>query len=176
MSGPLRLVVAPIAVALLVLAVVLGVMRLVDPPGEGSAGSDGGSDVGTGAGSDVGAGAGSGVPGSPGTAQPAPSGSSSDQPDPDAPMSRFTSVARGADDRSLAVSFWGGVADCYSYTVRAEEGDGVVTLRLRERRTFEGPCIELALQYDRTVQLGRPLGTRRVVDAQSGETLLGPTR
>lgn len=177
MSGPLRLVVAPVAVALVVVALVLGVMRLADPPGEGVGGSDVGSGVGSGGGSGGGAG-GSGAPGFPGTGSPEPpaTGPTSPPADPDAPMSRFTAVSRAPEDRALSVSFWGGVKDCYRYTVRTEERADVVTLTLREKRVFDGPCIELAQQYDRTVPLDQPLGTRRVVDAGTGETLLGPSR
>jgi hypothetical protein len=73
------------------------------------------------------------------------------------------------------VRFWGGVETCYAYSVRAEEGDRAVRLTLVERSRSDGPCIELAQQYDRTVHLREPLGDRRVVDAETGETLIGPT-
>jgi hypothetical protein len=170
MNAPLRFVVAPVVVALLVLAVVLGVMRLADPPGDGVAGSDPGSDAGTGVG------AGGGSPGNPGSTEAPPTSGPTSQPDPDAPMSRFTSVTRTADDLSVSVRFWGGVRDCYRYTVDATEDTDVVTLTLREKRTTDKPCIELAQEYDRTVPLEKPLGLRRVVDEKTGETLLGPTR
>lgn len=166
MNAPLRFVVAPVAVALLVLAVVLGVMRLADPPGEGVGGSDAGTGVGAGGGS----------PGNPGSTEVPPTSEPPSQPAPDAPMSQFTSVTRDPDDLSVSVRFWGGVEDCYRYTVDAAEDADVVTLTLREKRTTDGPCIELAQEYDRTVQLEKPLGLRRVVDAKTGETLLGPTR
>lgn len=163
MTGMLRLVVAPVLVALVVLAVVLGVMALADPSGEGPAGTV--------------PGAGGGAPGSSGSADPAaPSTEPGGGADPDAPMSQFTSVTRARDGRALDVRFWGGVDDCYRYTVLAEETARTVTLSRSEERTVDGACIELAQEYERTVRLEQPLGTRRVVDAVTGETLLGPTR
>lgn len=121
---------------------------------------------------------GGGVPGSTGTAVPpaTPSTAPSTEPGPDDPMSRFISVTRGADGRSLDVTFWGGVEDCYAYTVRAEESADVVALSLSERSTFEGACIDMAQEYDRTVRLEQPLGVRRVVDAATGDVLLRRTR
>jgi len=163
MTGMLRLVVAPVLAALVVLAVVLGVMALADPSGEGPAGTV--------------PGAGGGAPGSSGSADPAaPSTEPGGGADPDAPMSQFTSVTRARDGRALDVRFWGGVDDCYRYTVLAEETARTVTLSRSEERTVDGACIELAQEYERTVRLEQPLGTRRVVDAVTGETLLGPTR
>lgn len=116
---------------------------------------------------------GGGGPGSTGSA--APPSAPSTEPGPDEPMSRFTSVRRGADDSSLEVRFWGGVEDCYEYAVRAAESADTVALSLSERTTFDGACIDMAQEYDRTVRLDEPLGGRRVVDADTGETLLGPT-
>lgn len=112
---------------------------------------------------------------------PVPGGSVSGTPQPGggsgAPQSRFTAVARGADDRSLEVTFWGGVAECYSYDVRSAETATDVRLTLVEHRsTAQQVCIDLAQQLSRTVRLGGPLGPRAVVDAATGETLLGPTR
>lgn len=142
----------PLAVALVVLAVVLGVAmgltRLTGSPG----GSGGGS------------------PGSSGDGSP---GSGSTQA-PDELMSRFTSVTRGADGRSVEVQFWGGVEDCYRYTVDAEDVGATVALTLTEEATFEGACIDLAQQYDRTVRLDAALGSRAVVDTVTGDVLLGP--
>lgn len=146
-SQALRRVGVPVAVAVVVLAVVLGVFRLADPPGSAPGGS---------------------VVGSPGAGGGAPA------PGPDEPMSRFTSVAGGADGRSLEVQFWGGVEDCYRYTVGAEQTHKLVTLSLTEKTTFDGACIDLAQQYDRTVRLDGALGTRAVVDATTGEVLLAP--
>ncbi len=164
MTGMLRLVVAPILVALVVLAVVLGVMALADPSGEAPAGTA--------------PGAGGSAPGSTGTAAPpaSPSAEPGTVTGPDAPMSQFTSVTRTRDDLALQVRFWGGVDDCFRYTVLAEETRRTVTLSRTEKRTVDGACIELAQEYDRSVPLEQPLGTRRVVDGVTGQTLLAPTR
>ena len=37
-------------------------------------------------------------------------------------------------------------------------------------------CIDLAVEVKKTVQLDAPLDLRRVVDADTGETLLGPAK
>lgn len=154
----------PGAVALLVLVVVLGVVRLAGQSGDS-----------TGAGPGAGSGA-----GSSGDAGSSPSGGAGGvggepAPDPAGPTSRFTAVTRGGDGRSLEVRFWGGVEDCYRYTVGAVETGSMVRLRLVEKSTFGGACIELAQQYDRTVPLDGALGTRTVVDAATGDVLLAPS-
>ena len=95
---------------------------------------------------------------------------------PDEPASQFTAVTRSADDRSLEVTFWGGVEECNAFDVPATETARTVELTLRVRPRGAQACIELAQQHTRTVQLGEPLGLRTVVDAATGTTLLGPTR
>ena len=152
-SQTLRRVGVPLAVALAVLGLVLGVGRLVDPPGEG------------------------GVGGSIGSPGHGPTTGPTDDPtaDPAAPMSRFTSVTVGAGGDAVDVRFWGGVEDCYRYTILARETDKTVTLRLREESTFDGACIDLAQEYERTVSLDAPLGVRTVLDAVTGESLLAPS-
>ena len=164
-SDSLRRVGVPIAVALAVLALVLGVIRLVDH----GARDGGGSGIGS-------PGSGGGEPGSSGSAAP-PSLAPGDEPtvDPDAPMSRFPErdVHRGAvRARSHRGS---GVEDCYRYTVIARETDETVTLSLREKTTFDGACIDLAQEYERTIRLDEPLGVRVVLDAVTGEGLLAPS-
>lgn len=165
-SESLRRVGVPIAVALAVLALVLGVVLLVDQGARDGGGSGTGS---------PGAGGG-GEPGSSGDAKP-PSVAPGGEPtaDPDAPMSRFTAVTAGESDTSVDVRFWGGVEDCYRYTVVARETDETVTLSLREKTTFEGACIDLAQEYERTIRLDEPLGVRVVLDAVTGESLLAPS-
>lgn len=95
---------------------------------------------------------------------------------PDEPTSQFTTVSRSADDRSLEVTFWGGVEECYAFDVQAKESARVVELLLHVQSRGAQACIELAQEHTRTVQLDEPLGLRLVVDAATGTTLLGPTR
>lgn len=174
-SSAVRRVGIPLAVGLGVLAVILAVVRLTGSP-------DGGGSAGTGAGAGGGV-TGTAAPGSGGTAgatpsvvPPEPGPEPSAGPDPDARMSRFVSVAPGQHGATLEVQFWGGVETCYEYSIRADESDREVGLRLVERSRSKGPCIELAQQYVRTVHLQAPLDGRRVVDADTGETLLARTR
>ena len=150
-----RRVGVPLAVALAVLAVVLGVSRLAGPAGEGRGDGQSGS---------------SGGP-RPASSTPTAAGTA----DPDAPMSRFSSVSPGPDGRSLEVRFWGGVDTCYRYRVDADETGEEVALTLREKTTFDGACIDLAKEYARTVPLTEDLGVRKVVDAVTGEVLLAPS-
>ena len=152
-------------VAATVLAVVLTVIALAgrgndtDPvdsvPGSGSS-------------------AGGGTSGSAGSALPPPAAST--EPGPDDPMTRFTSVRADASGRTLTVTFWGGVDTCYRYAVRSDETARDVSLSLAEERRGDGPCIEIAQQYERTVRLEAPLGDRQVVDAATGEVVLDATR
>jgi hypothetical protein len=119
-------------------------------------------------------GSGGSVTGSPGTAvPPAPPSAQPGPPD----GSRFTSVTRSADDRSLEVSFYGGVPECYSYSVHADETDAKVQLSVVEKRTAgDKPCIDLAVQINETVRLAAPLGLRTVVDSETGVAVLGPRK
>ena len=116
---------------------------------------------------------GGGVPGSSGSADPgepvAP------DVEPTAATSRFDSVSPVDDGAGLLVTFYGGVDTCYTYLVAAEESAKEVALRLVEDRTSGEVCIDVAQQYERTVELERPLGDRRVVDAETG-TALYPVR
>ncbi len=120
-------------------------------------------------------GAAGGTSGSPGSAVPPAPPSTAPSAEP--PDSRFTSVRRGDDDRSIDVTFWGGVPECYDYDVRAAEDDRAVRISVVERRTAgDKPCIDLAVEVRRTVRLDAPLGLRQVVDPETGETLLGPAK
>ena len=136
--------------------------RLLEPMapdqggGSGSSGSSGGST------------------GSAGTVSAAPGGPATDVP---AEGSRFSSVTRAADDRSLTVTFYGGVPECYSYAVKAAETGTQVRLSVVETRTAgDKPCIDLAMEITKTVPLDAPLGLRQVVDAESGAVVLAPSR
>ncbi|MDQ1600143.1 MAG: hypothetical protein QOD68_1617, partial [Actinomycetota bacterium] len=122
---------------------------------------------------DLGGGSG-GSTGSAGTASAAPGGPATDVP---AEGSRFSSVTRAADDRSLKVTFYGGVPECYSYDVHTDETGRQVRLSVAETRTAgDKPCIDLAMEITKTVPLDAPLGLRTVVDAESGAVVLGPSR
>ena len=122
-------------------------------------------------------GAAGGTPGSTGSVsvvppEPAPAGPSGEQP-----ASRFTSVRRGGDDRSIDVTFWGGVPECYDYDVRAVEDERAVRISVVEHRSAgDKPCIDLAVEVRKTVRLDAPLDLRLVVDAETGEALLGPEK
>jgi hypothetical protein len=123
---------------------------------------------------DLGGGSGSSTGGSAGTVSAAPGGPATDVP---AEGSRFSAVTRAADDRSLKVTFYGGVPECYSYAVKADETDRQVRLSVVETRTAgDKPCIDLAMEITKTVPLDAPLGLRTVVDAESGAVVLGPSR
>ena len=118
-------------------------------------------------------GTGSAVPGSPGTADPgSPVAPVAPDVEPSASTSRFDSVALVDGGSALRVSFYGGVDTCYSYDVVAKESADQVSLRLVEKSRGE-VCIDLAQQYERTVKLAKPLGSRTVVDADTGSPLLG---
>jgi hypothetical protein len=117
------------------------------------------------------AGSASAVPGSPGTADPgAPVAPVAPAVEPSAPTSRFDSATPVDGDTALRVSFYGGVDSCYSYDVVAKESADQVSLRLVETSRGE-VCIDLAQEYERTVQLAKPLGGRTVVDADTGSPI-----
>lgn len=165
-------VAVPLVVAGVVLAIVLGAAaasgRFTPDDGTSSAGGPG---SGTRAGGEPGSAASEMPSVNPG-AEPDPGGS----PEPDEPVSQFTSVTPLADGRSVEVTFWGGVEACYDYTVTASETAETVVLTRTERFRGKGACIDLAVEHSRTVALDAPLAGRSVVDALSGQTLLGPTR
>ena len=171
----------PALAAAAVLVLVLGILALAgrgddtDPTGAGSGGS----------GSSAGSGSSDGHTGQGGMAPPStgePGSDSGGDPGSDTgsgaddPMTRFTAVRAGSDDRSVDVRFYGGVDTCYAYVVRADETSRQVALSLSEERKGDGPCIDLAQEYQRSVPLDRPLGDRRVVDATTGDVLLDPPR
>ena len=158
------------AVVLAVLGLVLGVLRpWTDPTADDSSGRG----AGPGSGSTVGSpGTGGGSSGSSGDASPPATPSA--EPGADDPQTRFTAVDLGADGASLDVTFWGGVETCFRYTLRADEDPQLVSISLVEERRTDGPCIEMAQEYRRSVALDEPLGDRRVRDAETGESLLDP--
>ena len=119
---------------------------------------------------------GSGSGGSPGTVVP-PVGPSTapGTEDPASPESRFSSVKPDGSG-GLVVAFTGGVDTCFSYTVVPTETDRRISLALVEKTTSEKACVDMAQVYERRVPLAKPLGTRQVVDAETGAVLLGPSR
>ena len=124
-----------------------------DQPGDGASGS------------------GSGMPGSTGGADPGTAEPPVAPPvQPTASTSRFDSVAPVDGGAALRVTFYGGVESCYTYTVVAEETAKQVALRLVEERNGD-VCIDLAQQYERTVDLKGPLGSRPVMDADTNQSL-----
>jgi hypothetical protein len=156
--------VAPPAAALLVLLVIGAVWAVLSFGHDGTGAQPGGGGAGSSGNSAGSAGTGSAAPGGPATGVPAEG-------------SRFSSVTRAADDRSLEVAFYGGVPECYSYAVRAAETSRQVRLTVVETRTAgDKPCIDLAMEITKTVPLDSPLGLRTVVDAASGTVVLGPSR
>jgi len=162
-----------------VLVVVLGVIAVAgrgDDVDTGSAGAGGGSSDGrSGQGGMAPPSASSSMPStSPGNDSGTAPGNGSNA-GADDPMTRFTDVRAGAGDRTVEVTFYGGVDTCYAYVVRADETAQQVALSLSEERKGDGPCIELAQEYERSVPLDRPLGDRRVVDAATGDVLLDPS-
>lgn len=72
--------------------------------------------------------------------------------------------------KTLTVRFWGGV--CESYSVSAKESSSQVKLEIKGKRLHPGrPCILIAKQIDKKVELDKPLGDRKVVDARTGEAV-----
>jgi len=160
----------PALVAAVVLVVVLAMIGLAGRDNDvdtGSAGAGGGS-------SDDRSGQGGMAPPSAGSSVPGTSPGSDANAAAEDPMSRFTDVRAGEGDRSVEVTFYGGVDTCYGYVVRADETAQQVALSLAEERKGDGPCIDLAQEYERSVPLDGPLGDRRVVDAATGDVLLEP--
>ena len=176
----------PALVAAVVLVVVLGVLAVAgrdndtDTAGPGSGGSGAGSGGSAGSdGSDGSAGhTGQGGMAPPSTGEPGSDPGTGSDPGSgaDDPVTRFTRTSAGADGRSVQVTFYGGVDTCYAYVVRADETARQVALSLSEERKGDGPCIDLAQEYQRTVPLDAPLGDRRVVDAATGDVILDPLR
>ena len=159
---------------LAIVLAVLGIARLVDPPGEGEGGSSGSAGS-SGSGSSALSGSDDRA-GQCGMTPPSTPSGLRTEPGPDDPMTRFTDVRAGADGRSVDVTFYGGVDTCYGYAIRADETAKQVALSLSEQRRSDGPCIDLAQEYQRSVPLDAPLDGRRVVDAATGDVLLNAPR
>ncbi|MFF4544178.1 hypothetical protein ACFY1J_08010 [Streptomyces sp. NPDC001406] len=72
-----------------------------------------------------------------------------------------------AGDKELTVSFMGGV--CADYTASADESADRVTVTVTEKPWPNKICIMIAKQFQQTVQLDEPLGTRKVVGSDGQE-------
>ncbi|SCK25115.1 hypothetical protein [Streptomyces sp. WMMB 322] len=128
----------------------------LEPAGPAQPGSGTGSDSDAGPGSDSGAGTGS-APGSGRAEEPGP-----------APGQAVTSYA--ADGRTVKLTFWGGVCDGYEAT--AEESGSTVKVTVRPKNTDpKKVCVKMAERQTVEVELDKPLGDRKVVDATDGESL-----
>ncbi|MGW1766911.1 hypothetical protein ACWCQL_22935 [Streptomyces sp. NPDC002073] len=72
--------------------------------------------------------------------------------------------------RKLTVNFWGGV--CSTYALEVREHPRTVAVRVIDTPTDpDRACILIAKEMTLTATLDEPLGTRRVVDATTGEAL-----
>ncbi|QPP09276.1 hypothetical protein G4Z16_25870 [Streptomyces bathyalis] len=97
-------------------------------------------------------------------------GSGSDQAEEpgSAPAQALTSYA--ADGRSVKLTFWGGVCD--GYKASAEESGSTVKVTVRPKNADpKKVCVKMAKRQTVEVELKKPLGDRKVVDATDGEGL-----
>ncbi|MER7765148.1 hypothetical protein [Streptomyces sp. NPDC097619] len=73
-------------------------------------------------------------------------------------------------DRRLTVHFWGGV--CSDYALEVREHPGSVMVRITDTPRDPGAaCVLIAQEMSVSARLAEPLGTRKVVDAGTGEAL-----
>jgi hypothetical protein len=80
-------------------------------------------------------------------------------------------AALGEDDRTVTLTFWSGVEECYGLDrADVEEGPDEVVITLYTGRVpGDHVCIEIAVQATTTVTLDEPLGDRTLVDgAEAG--------
>lgn len=100
--------------------------------------------------------------------KPSPSGTSPSSKRGEEHVDDITSYTVAG--KTLTVRFWGGV--CESYSVSAKESSSQVKLEIKGKRLHPGrPCILIAKQIDKKVELDKPLGDRKVVDARTGEAV-----
>ncbi|MGW6059374.1 hypothetical protein [Streptomyces sp. NPDC055189] len=74
-----------------------------------------------------------------------------------------------ADGKSVTVHFWGGV--CSDYSASADESKDSVRVKVTETRKKGEVCVMMAKEFTETVTLDKPLGDRKVVDAEGGGTV-----
>ena len=81
-----------------------------------------------------------------------------------------------ADGRTLTVTFWGGV--CSDYAATATESADTVKVKITETNPDpDRVCIAIAKELTEKVTLDKPLGDRKVVDAETGQAVpRSPTR
>ena len=121
-----------------------------------------------------GAGSSTGSTGSAGTVSAAPGGPATDVP---AEGSRFSSVTRAADDRSLTVTFYGGVPECYSYAVGPRRPTGRCGSRWwRPAPPATSRASTWRWRSPRRCRWTRRSGSDRSSTPTSGTVVLGPTR
>ncbi|WP_431782173.1 hypothetical protein [Streptomyces chumphonensis] len=106
------------------------------------------------------------APGSPDDATSTPAEPGRADPEPaDPPRAGLAVDAYTASDRELTVRFTGGV--CGTYSGVARETGGEVRVSVAQEPDDSGrPCIMLAQEMSVDVALDKPVGDRRVVDAE----------
>jgi hypothetical protein len=93
---------------------------------------------------------------------PTPSATSPGDEPTAAPATRDVNVdGYTAEGDELTVGFTGGV--CADYEATASESAGAVTVKVTEKPWKGKVCIEIAKEFEKTVQLEKPLGDRKVV-------------
>ncbi|WP_327684680.1 hypothetical protein [Streptomyces sp. NBC_00467] len=87
-----------------------------------------------------------------------------------APQSERRVQSYAVDGRTLTVTFWGGV--CSDYAATATEKGGEVTVRITESKPNpDRVCIAIAKELTEKVTLDKPLGDRKVLDADTGKAV-----
>ncbi|MER5887740.1 hypothetical protein ABT160_28320 [Streptomyces sp. NPDC001941] len=108
------------------------------------------------------------APKPPGSPVPVPSPTHTGLPD-DGTRGRAIESYR-VDGLKLTVTFWGGA--CSRYAATADERDDRVTVKVSESEPNpKRVCVMLAKEETATVELKQPLGSKRVVDASSGQAV-----
>ncbi|MER5935592.1 hypothetical protein ABT123_36190, partial [Streptomyces sp. NPDC002054] len=104
--------------------------------------------------------------GGPGHTVAQPAGAEKEQPK----GRTVPGFAYNENDRKLTVHFWGGV--CSTYALEVQEHPESVTVRITDTPKEPGrACILIAQEMSLSATLAEPLGTRKVVDASTGEQL-----
>ncbi|MCX4822548.1 hypothetical protein OG883_22150 [Streptomyces sp. NBC_01142] len=89
--------------------------------------------------------------------------------DPAAPSERRV-TSYSVDGRTLSLTFWGGA--CSDYAAKASESGDRVKVAITEKNPDpKRVCIMIAKELTEKVTLDKPLGDRKVVDADTGEAV-----